>query len=713
MADEKLKITVGTDEFIRKMNEVQKSIQDTKKAMDDLYATQGKGFKNMEQATQYENNMKALKKELTDVTDEEKKLLDVQQSVTKKTDEFGEAAAGLGKKLGLAAIAITLVTKLVREVIAAFKDTVFGANALTYVGEVWKQIGYNIATANLNMTQWNMSFVKAIANGKAINELRKEERKSLIESATLQAEYGKLYYEASDRQKTVTERFKDYTAALAKHKEVVASDIALVNIQLAQVELAISARGDSNKALDQEAQLLAKRKNIIAQGDLQERRLLAQIGVTREAMFKKWEDEIEANLKKQDEWKELSQKLIDDYDKSMIDSLTGKKKLEAQRDFGIKQIKEIRDQLAKLGPLTADQMKMLQTMADNVWKAYYKEFAEEAKEKKATPEQQEAISKALLGNIPELEGLQKMTQNTIGNIQQHLGANKMIEEFSIWKLIGIDPESDEGKKAIEGIQKVAGKVSDALQETLQMRVDIAQRERELLDTKISETQREIELEAELYKEGFANNLTARKAYLEELKVERNKALADELKAARQQQIAQQLIQTANILTGVSEIIAVSAKYPIVGLIMAVASIASLFAIWSQAKAKTLELGEGGSGTETGIVTGKKHSQGGERFLDHVDVERDEMWGVLNPRASHKYGDIFHEMVSSFNRDEMPQFITPSVSNNVRVDNNGPNSRLDRVIKEQEKMNMQLKQGQLYTIGNKRIIKTGNNIRIIG
>jgi len=68
------------------------------------------------------------------------------------------------------------------------------------------------------------------------------------------------------------------------------------------------------------------------------------------------------------------------------------------------------------------------------------------------------------------------------------------------------------------------------------------------------------------------------------------------------------------------------------------------------------------------------------------------------------------MVSSFNKDQLPEFIHPAFSNNIRVDNNGPNKRLDKIYNELEKQNKGREEVML--MDNQVIIKKGNNIRII-
>lgn len=101
-------------------------------------------------------------------------------------------------------------------------------------------------------------------------------------------------------------------------------------------------------------------------------------------------------------------------------------------------------------------------------------------------------------------------------------------------------------------------------------------------------------------------------------------------------------------------------------------------------------------------------------MDHVEVEGGEAFGVLSRSATSKYGDVFHNMVSSFNKDEMPQFMSPEVSNSVRIENSGPNSRLDKVNGSIKKLNEAItKQVQITNIGGKKIIRNGNKVRIVG
>jgi hypothetical protein len=429
--------------------------------------------------------------------------------------------------------------------------------------------------------------------------------------------------------------------------------------------------------------------------------------------MKKYLDEIDTRLKAQDEFQTMTLKLADDANKAEIEMLEGNDKLAAQRDYGLKQIEEFKKQMERLGILSKEQMKQLNILRAGVWVAFWEGLQPE-KEKPLPQKDIDAISKALIGT-PDL--VRKDVEKAQDEINKTLTANKAMEEFSVWKLLGIDPESDEGAEQIAALQSFADNTIGILEDNFAQRTEIAQRERELIESRIDETQRELELEAALMQEGFANNVDLKRKELEELKKQRDAAFAEEQKALKAQQLIESVLQTVNLITASTEIFKSFSKIPIVGIPLAVAMIATMFGAFLAAKARAKQaskLAEGGSGTEKGLVTGKRHYQGGERFLDHIEVERGEAFGVLSRGATEKYGNIFHNMVSSFNKDAMPDFIAPAVSNSIRVENSGPNSRLDKVIKEQQRLNESLtKQSQLYSTGNKRIIKNGNKIRIVG
>jgi len=160
-------------------------------------------------------------------------------------------------------------------------------------------------------------------------------------------------------------------------------------------------------------------------------------------------------------------------------------------------------------------------------------------------------------------------------------------------------------------------------------------------------------------EGFANNVETKRQELEELKKQREKALVEEEAAIKRQQTMEKISQTVSLISSAANILKTFTKLGPVGLVLAAAAIGTLYTIFANAKSKanaSTKLEEGGSGTDYGMVIGRRHTQGGERFLDHVEVEQGEQWGVLSRKAAGKYGEVFHNMVSSFNKDQMPEIL---------------------------------------------------------
>jgi len=150
-------------------------------------------------------------------------------------------------------------------------------------------------------------------------------------------------------------------------------------------------------------------------------------------------------------------------------------------------------------------------------------------------------------------------------------------------------------------------------------------------------------------------------------------------------------------------------------VLSVGAIAAMWGMFAAAKVKSAQatkLAEGGTGSDTGMITGRRHSQGGERFLDHVEVERGERWGVLNRRASAKYGKAFSEIVTSFNKDRVP-IDAVTGDPNIIIDVNQTNERLDRVHGELVRLNSKFgTKRERIDLGDRIIEKIGNKTRII-
>lgn len=440
--------------------------------------------------------------------------------------------------------------------------------------------------------------------------------------------------------------------------------------------------------------------------------------------------------------------LRQEYEKSVIEGLEGTDRIRAEQEFELRQVQLLEDHLRELGDLTEEHYKYLdglrasanlraeravrveqQTELD-YWNDFYDEaisermkfydFREELDIKTAelagelTERKELEIQKKWLqarldllkaSKDPELLARAEILDAEIGLIQQKIDGIDASE--TIWTKMGFN---DEQKEALRG---AVNDTIDALDQIFDARVEDAQRTRELLDTQISETQRALEAEMELMKAGYASNVDAKRKELEELQKQREKALKQEEAAIKAKRQLETVTQTVSLITAAAETFK---AFPGPLLPIAIVTVAAMFAAFAAAKLKAAaaaKLAEGGAGTETGMITGRSHAQGGERFLDHVEVERGEMWGVLSKRATAKYGKQFGQIVTSFNKDQIPVQQMADVHNNILVDVSQTNERLDRLQGELIKLNRHFGvSAEVIETPTARIIKRGNKTRII-
>lgn len=288
--------------------------------------------------------------------------------------------------------------------------------------------------------------------------------------------------------------------------------------------------------------------------------------------------------------------------------------------------------------------------------------------------------------------------------------------FSLWDILDPNGEMSEEERgdAERAAQELVGTFVSMFDEMYAARVRDAERTRSLIEDQMNFTQRALEAEMDLMKNGYANNVDAKRKELEELKKEREKALREEQKAIKAQQQFDSIMQLSSLITTSANIFKGFSNIPVVGVPLAIAAIAAMFAAFATTKARAasaIKLAEGGYGDTTGVVTGRSHRQGGERFTDHIEVERGEMFGVLNRRATEKYGPQFGEIVTNFNRDAVMLQSSPDIRNIIEMDQ--ANERLDRVEGQLIKLNRHFaSQGDVIETGTVRIIKQGNKTRII-
>jgi hypothetical protein len=198
---------------------------------------------------------------------------------------------------------------------------------------------------------------------------------------------------------------------------------------------------------------------------------------------------------------------------------------------------------------------------------------------------------------------------------------------------------------------------------------------------------------------------------------RDQALAEEAAALKKKRAVEAISQGIDIASAISGIIGGAfkgGKKPWwVSLISAGAGIGAMFLLLSGQK-KNIPAAVGyAKGGWTGDGSERDHT--GERVAGVVH----EREFVIRKGPAHRFRDV----LDAINRDDKkmifnrfnklsPELMGGTTVNNVAVNNDGSNSRLDKLITENRKLNTKLSEGSMMDLGNRVIIKKGNTIRTI-
>lgn len=234
--------------------------------------------------------------------------------------------------------------------------------------------------------------------------------------------------------------------------------------------------------------------------------------------------------------------------------------------------------------------------------------------------------------------------------------------FNIYKLLGLDPDSEEGKRIIDGLEVAAstalsvwGDISKRREEVAKGKVQDSDEEIERIDDEIAAKEGQLESEKALADQGLNNNFDAVQeeiALLKEQKaaekLERDKAVAEQQKAARQQAIADSITQGSSLITAAAQVFKSVAAIPFVGVALGAALVATMIGSFVAAKARVFKNITKAKKGMFGKVDGRGHDQGGERFIDHIEVESREAFSVYNREVSGKHGADLRDFTNAAN-----------------------------------------------------------------
>ena len=177
-----------------------------------------------------------------------------------------------------------------------------------------------------------------------------------------------------------------------------------------------------------------------------------------------------------------------------------------------------------------------------------------------------------------------------------------------------------------------------------------------LSQRIEETQRGLELELQLNKQGFASNVEGKRKELAALEAEKKAALerdkklvAEQKKLAQEQQIASSIVQISSLLAAGAKLFEEGAFKGPLGIIAAIGSIGAMIGAFLSLKGKAAEITklEGG-----GTIRGKRHSEGGKKFYaeDGEVQELEEGEEVTRRGPAQKYRRI----LKAINKDNFSE-----------------------------------------------------------
>lgn len=303
--------------------------------------------------------------------------------------------------------------------------------------------------------------------------------------------------------------------------------------------------------------------------------------------------------------------------------------------------------------------------------------------------------------------------------------------------LGMDEESI--KRLQDGLSTMVDSVKGAFEEMLQVQVELAEKEKEIADERLSNATTAYQAEVALRQAGYANNVDmARKDYLEAKKIQEQKAQA--VLAAQQKQAAAQLqldtlTQASSLITAAAQIYKALSPLGLIGIAAATAAIGGMFAAFisfkaqassaasrasSLTKSSTSNYGEGG----LEFIGGGTHASGNDTDLGiknskgkRMKVERGEAVAIINHHKTKKYKKVLPAIVDSLNKGTFEEKFGNSLSDMPQVASTlaGPTEyKIDLSKLENTVINIWRKMNDRETVlsDGTRIIHKNNTIRRI-
>lgn len=175
------------------------------------------------------------------------------------------------------------------------------------------------------------------------------------------------------------------------------------------------------------------------------------------------------------------------------------------------------------------------------------------------------------------------------------------------------------------------------------------------NARVDAAQRALDAEIEARNNGYANNVVQAQKDLELEKQQQQKVIEEKQKAQKAQLAIDTITQASSLITASANIWSSLSGIPVVGVGLAVAALATMWASFIASKAKAAQVTKEtyGDGTVE-LLQGGSHASGNDIDLGMTKdgknrrAEGGEYFAIINKRNSRRFGSIIPDVINSFN-----------------------------------------------------------------
>lgn len=222
---------------------------------------------------------------------------------------------------------------------------------------------------------------------------------------------------------------------------------------------------------------------------------------------------------------------------------------------------------------------------------------------------------------------------------------------NLYEVLGIGLDSDQQDALNTAISAAVDGINSAIDAWLQ-EADAAIT---AANARVDAAQRALDAEIEARNNGYANNVVQAQKELELEKQQQQKAIEEKQKAQKAQLAIDTITQASSLITASANIWSSLSGIPIVGVGLAVAALATMWASFLASKAKAAQVAKESYGDGTvELLQGGSHASGNDIDLGMTKdgknrrAEGGEYFAIINKRNSRRFGSIIPDVINSFN-----------------------------------------------------------------